>query len=174
MTRRGFADPFRLLAWASVAVAMFSVLIPVYTNEGCSRPRAPYCRSNLRQLTTGLLMYSQDYDDQSAPASGWEECLDPYIKNRYVYVCPQRPDTLHAYAYNRLLDRRPTKEIRDAAQAPVFFDSALGSAGGADRLQSFVRPHDGRGMIAFADAHVEAMRKTPRADAGLAPPSEHR
>jgi len=167
VSRPGFADPLRLLACAMAAVAVLGILMPVYT-DGRSTPCKRSCPSNLKQLACGLRMYSQHYDDRLPPAPLWEQGLDPYLKNRSLYTCPQRSETPHGYAYNQLLDRKPLKEIGDADREPVFSDSALGVPSGTDRLESFVRPHDGQGVVAYADLRVERVRTAPPADAGLA------
>jgi hypothetical protein len=52
--------------------------------------------SNLKQLGTGLLMYSQDYDEVFPPmktAAGVKKLLSPYIKDDSVFINPitQKP-----------------------------------------------------------------------------------
>jgi prepilin-type processing-associated H-X9-DG protein len=148
-----------------------AILFPVYSSARRAATSAS-CTSNLKQIATGLMMYSQDYNDQLPPSATWQAEVMPYIKSQQVFACPDRGPAPVGYAYNILLDRRPMRQILSPAATPMAFDSGLGS--GADRLESFVIPHAGRGNVAFADGHVKALPTAPRADAGLAPAGKKR
>lgn len=124
------------------------------------------CMSNLKQSTTGLLMYAQDYDSYLPPAGKWHDGSTFYIKDDRVYTCPLREKQGTGYAFNQMLSGRSTKH-GDPEMVPLLFESGLGQRNGADGLQSFVTPHHGRGNVSFLDGHVRLLTSAPSAADGL-------
>ena len=80
----------------------------------------------------------------SAPNSTGLTC-PMYYKDPSAYRCPTQLYLPSGYAYNVLLDRRPTNEVLIPAATPMLFDSTLGVRHSADRLESFVPLHSGIG-----------------------------
>jgi len=144
-----------------------AIMYPVFGSARLAA-QSTACRSNLKQVAVGMMMYAQDYDEQLPPSGIWQDGVLPYIKNTQVFVCPSRRHLVAGYAYNALLDRRKMKEILAPAGTPMVFESFLGVPNGADRLESFVTTHSGRGNIAYADGHVTAVSAAPPASSGLA------
>ena len=64
------------------------------------KARQASCLSNVRQLLTAILSYSQDYDERLplTPDPGalsylwWDNTVQPYIKNRQILKCPSAVD----------------------------------------------------------------------------------
>ncbi|MGV3721653.1 MAG: hypothetical protein ACO1SX_12145 [Actinomycetota bacterium] len=79
-----------LLGWAAVVV-----LIDAFLDVKKS-PREAVCRSNLKQMATALMIYSEDYDRRLPPtgyAVGAEavalpSLMYPYIKSGDIWACP--------------------------------------------------------------------------------------
>jgi prepilin-type N-terminal cleavage/methylation domain-containing protein/prepilin-type processing-associated H-X9-DG protein len=98
MTRRGFTLIELLVVIAIIAI-LAAILFPVFARAR-EKARQTSCLSNLKQLGLGLLMYSQDYDEQLAPTYmwlqppanwpliSWRPMVYPYIKNAQIFVCP--------------------------------------------------------------------------------------
>ena len=150
-----------------------------------SRPktvdRGSRCNSNLRQLSMGLVMYAEDYDDHLPPAHVWADTLFPYVKNSKIFVClsAQRDygGLATHYGFNSLLGERRTEDIPAPADCPMLFESSVLFAPDMRRnvtnpLTSFVARHRGTGHIAYADGHVRAVKTPPDAYAGLAKPKD--
>jgi prepilin-type N-terminal cleavage/methylation domain-containing protein/prepilin-type processing-associated H-X9-DG protein len=97
-----------LLVVIAIIAILAAILFPVFA-QARAKARAVTCISNLKQLTLGMVMYSQDYDesfpqwkwDQSwsggtPPPGGrvndgttlWWNAIYPYVKNSGVYACP--------------------------------------------------------------------------------------
>jgi prepilin-type N-terminal cleavage/methylation domain-containing protein/prepilin-type processing-associated H-X9-DG protein len=90
-----------LLVVIAIIAILAAILFPVFA-QAREKARAASCLSNLKQLTTGFMMYSQDYDETfpqwkwqpnySAGANNatslWHNAIYPYVKNAQVYSCP--------------------------------------------------------------------------------------
>lgn len=102
MTRRrtpkynGFTLIELLVVIAIIAI-LAAILMPVFA-QAREKARQSTCMSNMKQLGIGLSMYAQDYDERlcvlgvSAEGQGrWMWMLNPYIKNRQIFTCPNVP-----------------------------------------------------------------------------------
>jgi prepilin-type N-terminal cleavage/methylation domain-containing protein/prepilin-type processing-associated H-X9-DG protein len=92
--QRGFTL-LEFLVVLVIIVVLVLILWPVYSSGPHGGQRIS-CQSNLKQVTTALLMYTQDYDDRVAPFANGSMAsptklpalLHPYLKNRAVWRCP--------------------------------------------------------------------------------------
>lgn len=107
-SKKGFTLIELLVVIAIIAI-LAAILFPVFA-KAREKARQASCQSNIKQLTMGMLMYVQDYDETYplavAPLSGnypngqpgstgdpagwqmWMTVIYPYVKNNKVYVCP--------------------------------------------------------------------------------------
>src|SRR2546427_9066971 len=96
-TKRGGFTLIELLVVIAIIAILAAILFPVFA-QARESARKISCLSNVKQLTLGWLMYSQDYDEAYAmtaqldgdPATGnwwgtsqrfWQEFIEPYVKN---------------------------------------------------------------------------------------------
>ncbi len=150
-----------------VGVILAAVLMPVFA-QARERARTTSCQSNLKQASTGMLMYSQDYDGKFPLASTWTPGIFPYIKNASVFRCPSVAPPGQAapmppfgapittdYGFNAALSGFPQSKIVSPAQLTMLFESANNvSAGGAQNVAQPGR-HNGGNNFAYADGHVK-------------------
>ncbi|MBC7528938.1 MAG: DUF1559 domain-containing protein [Chthonomonadaceae bacterium] len=93
--RNGFTLIELLVVIAIIAI-LAAILFPVFA-QAREKARGVSCLSNLKQIGTGLLMYSQDYDENICPpfvgntganAMTWDRLMQPYVKNQQITTCP--------------------------------------------------------------------------------------
>jgi prepilin-type N-terminal cleavage/methylation domain-containing protein/prepilin-type processing-associated H-X9-DG protein len=97
MRRTGFTLIELLVVIAIIAI-LAAILFPVFSRAR-EKARQSSCTSNLKQLTSGIMMYAQDYDG-SYPMSAFptgagvatlNSQLIPYVKNAQLGQCPSEP-----------------------------------------------------------------------------------
>ena len=95
-----------LLVVIAIIAILAAILFPVFA-KARDKGRQAVCLSNLRQMGTALVMYSQDYDEThpgvwfgppslqswSQPSNAtlfykWMDAVYPYVKNEQVFDCP--------------------------------------------------------------------------------------
>lgn len=119
--RKGQSAAFtliELLVVIAIIAILAAILFPVFA-QAREQARKTSCISNLRQLSLGVMMYVQDYDERFPAWSGvcahnpgevispttgpcgndtemsffrWAVLTQPYIKNSQIFKCPSYPD----------------------------------------------------------------------------------
>ena len=104
--KRGFTL-IELLVVIAIIGILAAMLFPVFARAREAARRA-VCLNNIKQMSLGMLMYLNDYDEMfpsrvtddptatgtaskaewANPWQRWFIKVDPYIKNRSVYACP--------------------------------------------------------------------------------------
>lgn len=107
MKRSGFT----LWKWLASGAGLFlvaAIFLPVFARSRGSDGQRVRCPNNLKQISLGLLQYSQDFDeklpmiafsstsnalDSKIPNEkkrffGWADVLYPYTKNTQIFQCP--------------------------------------------------------------------------------------
>ena len=97
MRRRGFTLIELLVVIAIIAI-LAAILFPVFA-KAREKARQSSCLSNVKQLMTAVLSYTQDYDEKfplarmHGRADGgnyWYQVIAPYVKNAQIFVCPSK------------------------------------------------------------------------------------
>lgn len=95
--KKGFTLIELLVVIAIIAI-LAAILFPVFA-KAREKARQSNCASNVKQISTGLAMYYQDYDEQmpGGTAVHWDGTLTiggfvdpvaPYLKNTQIFTCP--------------------------------------------------------------------------------------
>jgi prepilin-type N-terminal cleavage/methylation domain-containing protein/prepilin-type processing-associated H-X9-DG protein len=99
-----------LVVIAIIAI-LAAILFPVFA-QAREKARQTTCLSNLKQLGTGLYMYTQDYDEM-LPASSfaavpgqsinsiqnpkWADVIQPYVRNDQLFTCPSDSSSMRTF-----------------------------------------------------------------------------
>jgi prepilin-type N-terminal cleavage/methylation domain-containing protein/prepilin-type processing-associated H-X9-DG protein len=120
--RNGFTLIELLVVIAIIAI-LAAILFPVFA-QARDKARQTACLSNCKQIGTAVQMYAQDYDE-NLPNAGpdwpgnnrhpvfragyqwamWAILMDPYIKNRQVWLCPSGPSSGSGFEWGPPTDR---------------------------------------------------------------------
>ena len=88
-----------LLVVIAIIAILAAILFPVFATAR-DKARQASCISNVKQISLGILMYAQDYDEifpLEANETGsdkyiydytWVNYTQPYVKNLQVFICP--------------------------------------------------------------------------------------
>jgi prepilin-type N-terminal cleavage/methylation domain-containing protein/prepilin-type processing-associated H-X9-DG protein len=110
--RKGFTLIELLVVIAIIAI-LAAILFPVFA-QAREKARQTTCTSNLKQLSTAIMMYYGDYDE-SYPMSVYagrttanapcaytaQAALEPYLKNKNIYECPTAAQSMNMDAFWR-------------------------------------------------------------------------
>jgi prepilin-type processing-associated H-X9-DG protein len=138
---------------ASVAptAVMAAMLLPAISNAR-EKARQIACMNNLKQIGLGLIMYTNDHDDnfpEPMGAEGLRQIME-YLPSTAVFACPSHgieppdPDAIEEASISYVYLGAPNvAEIRGFSSLPLAFD----------------RPgnHKNQVNVLFADGHVEAL-----------------
>ena len=161
-----------LLVVIAIIAILAAILFPVFA-QAREKARATACLSNMKQIGTALMMYTQDYDETNPPRNdlvvdfnnpavvavnpSYIGVLTPYTKNKDIYACPSVPAvTTPAFPANQL----PTKDSatsylgnavvmqRALAAIPnpadIVYVQELFNKRGMAFCRPFLRPADGK------------------------------
>lgn len=154
---RGFTLIELLVVIAIIAI-LSAILLSVFA-EAREQARRLNCVSNLKQLSSSYMMYVQDYDERlptQVNGAGKElreaqALLQPYIRNRNIFYCPDRNNTACSTALDptgRCIGYAPNFGIYSLSNGLGIFDVPFYSAGaGGDvyvgkLLSQFVSPSE--------------------------------
>ena len=82
-----------LLVVIAIIAILAAILFPVFA-QAREKARASSCTSNMKQLSTAVLMYVQDFDEgyplgtPSYWRDSWPVEISPYVKSLEVFRCP--------------------------------------------------------------------------------------
>ncbi|MDR3707578.1 MAG: DUF1559 domain-containing protein [Capsulimonadaceae bacterium] len=92
-TRAAFTLIELLIVIAIIAI-LAAILFPVFATAR-EKARQSSCASNLKQISLGMIQYTQDYDEffpwtvtLSEYGPGWAGHIYPYVKSTSVFTCP--------------------------------------------------------------------------------------
>jgi prepilin-type processing-associated H-X9-DG protein len=122
-----------------IIAILAAILFPVFARAR-EKARQSACLSNVKQITLGVLMYAQDYDERLSPSywRDWDtgeresfiEFINPYVKNSQVWDCPSQTVKSsigycgnRSYSFNDMMWQRKLAEIESPATKVFLADS---------------------------------------------------
>lgn len=87
-----------LLVVIAIIAILAAILFPVFSRAK-EKAKQTACISNMRQMSTGIMLYMSDYDDGLPMSSNyavptndpnrlWTNQISPYLNTKGVFVCP--------------------------------------------------------------------------------------
>lgn len=142
--RHGFTLIELLVVIAIIAI-LAAILFPVFV-QAREKARQSSCASNEKQIGLAIMQYAQDYDEtfpsvwsgQSNQISAnqlqyWPHAIQPYVKNREVFRCPNEQTTnACSYLANSFTDLKPLAAVSSTAQTILVIDGNNGTSAGKD------------------------------------------
>jgi hypothetical protein len=121
------------------------------------RAQAVASLSNVKQINTGVLMYTQDYDEiLPTPASKYTELVQPYVRNNALFHAPAAPvEEMVSYSFNKNLQGVSLAAIAAPATTIMIYE-------GKDGKPNY--RYEGMTVIGFVDGHAKMC--TPQMVAG--------
>ena len=161
--RRGFTLIELLVVIAIIAI-LAAILFPVFA-KAREKARQTSCLSNVKEITLGMLMYVQDYDEVFCGRSMgvyphsmgdgrtvcWVGLIYPYIKNSQIYLCPSYPARYTLYAWSG------TTRIDIPGNIGYNFCGVGGSTGASWMLAQCQRPAEN---VLLADSVCAGLKST--------------
>ena len=142
-----------LLVVIAIIAILAAILFPVFA-KAREKARQSSCLSNLKQIGLAYMQYAQDYDgwvpgfltgNSGLTRIAWYDNVQPYMKNRQLYICPSslyylapnRYATTNTaanatlggtdyYGYNTALYKNPSEKI---LVADTIGDNSAGNVG---------------------------------------------
>lgn len=93
--KRGGFTLIELLVVIAIISILAAILFPVFARARENARRAS-CQSNLKQISLGIMQYTQDYDEKypllQDPTAGsgipYTAAIQPYVKSTQLFICP--------------------------------------------------------------------------------------
>ncbi len=138
-----------------------------------SRQNMVISEEHLKQISLGIIQYTQDNNERFPDASHWADEISPYLVSSGVTGAErsrQLLDLFHdpsapagqtwSYAYNRALSHLSLAKLNLPAQVVMVFTSTQGIRNASDTGQSLPQPgwHFGGNVYAFTDGHVKYVK----------------
>jgi len=123
-----------LLVVIAIIAILAAILFPVFARAR-EKARSSSCQSNLKQIGLAFHQYMTDYDERM-PGSWfdvngnvsldqgdytWRVAIQPYIKNRQIFVCPSDPTR---NAFSQVYD--PSTDYSDIAPSGAAYTAGYG------------------------------------------------
>jgi prepilin-type N-terminal cleavage/methylation domain-containing protein/prepilin-type processing-associated H-X9-DG protein len=129
-----------LLVVIAIIAILAAILFPVFA-QAREKARQSGCLSNLKQIGTALMMYTQDYDEAypcnwygglwpttpDGKQYKWMDAVYPYVKNEQVFTCPSDGSSRKNYIYYRNLPKQSTDNWGSYLTNVAYWDLGPGT-----------------------------------------------
>ncbi len=100
---------------AATMVIVAAMIMPTFSRTR-EKARQTSCLSNMKQLALGIEMFAKDHEGRLPGAVTWAEDIRPYVQNKQIFECPERPrGEKGGYAINALVAGKKLDDIPDKA-----------------------------------------------------------
>jgi len=142
--RNGFTLIELLVVIAIIAI-LAAILFPVFS-QAREKARQTGCLSNLKQIGTGLMMYTQDYDEAypcnwfgglwpttpDGKQYKWMDAIYPYVKSEQVFTCPSDGGARKTYIHYSRLPKASQDNWGSYLTNTAYWDNGAGQSPSSD------------------------------------------
>lgn len=148
-----------LLVVIAIIAILAAILFPVFA-KAREKARQTACLNNQRQIAVAVQMYTQDHDETLPSATTWVGDTSTLGIAAKSFDCPSTSKKGHAgnpdYGYNYTLGETSLGDIKAPDTTPVITDVKTSVEDGIIYGgQEWDRRHSKKGIVAYADGHVE-------------------
>jgi prepilin-type N-terminal cleavage/methylation domain-containing protein/prepilin-type processing-associated H-X9-DG protein len=151
-----------LLVVIAIIAILAAILFPVFARAR-ENARRTSCQSNLKQIGTAAMMYTQDYDERLpyyslAPVGYWENAIYPYTRSTQVYNCPSRTvedERAYGMNYPYMSSGQALAQIGSPAETVYIMDANINDGGACSTAGPY-----GSNPTYCTYAHVSYPRQT--------------
>jgi len=175
-----------LLVVIAIIAILSGLLLPALA-KAKDKSRQIVCAGNLKQISTGIIMYTNDYDGYCPTAFGpasnnfnisAPRLLYEYLgingnsntTNKPIFHCPKSPtanNEVISLGHNYYLHQQRISSVRLPASTIAYFDCRSGYIGGYGMwldasIEEWITPflrHDRQANYVMLDNHVELQRR---------------
>ncbi len=142
---------------ALLGIIAVAALVGAAGTAARGQASAARCRSNLKQVALGVMMFSQDHNETFPDATTWETDVQPYVRDTGLFTCPSGGGEDQSYEMNPALSRANLMQVPNLATTPLVYDAGFSNG---------TPPHPEGWMVAFADGHCKAVTASEAAQYG--------
>jgi prepilin-type processing-associated H-X9-DG protein len=151
-TRLAAGSALSLLAVLTWCAAASLIPLAVW-----NRREGVACISNMKQLGLAFSLYSEDHGGWFPPNGSWRDGIAPYSLREIRCPISGSPWT---YGMNRALSGKNVAAIKEPSSLVVLFEANAEEENFSGGPLDWVRRHDGRGTLGFADGHARLVDRT--------------
>ena len=115
---------------------------------GLAGPDGDSCRSNLKQIGLGMLMFAQDHNETFPGAGTWQTDVMPYLRNAQLLDCPGSRKGNASYEMNPRASQLGLAQNQMPAMTPLVYDAGFPNGS---------PPHPEGWNVVFADGHCKSV-----------------
>lgn len=154
-----------IIVCVSIVLVIGAILMPVFPDHEHGSAKREGCRSNVKHLALGLIMYETDTDDYFPGAANWADLTLPYMKDTDIYRCPglsAPSDRRFGHAFYSALSYKKGASLPQAGTEPLVFDSSdltWNANGPLSLMPASGRFKMGKSMVGFQDGHASLLTR---------------
>jgi prepilin-type N-terminal cleavage/methylation domain-containing protein/prepilin-type processing-associated H-X9-DG protein len=167
LRRRAGFTLIELLVVIAIIAILAAILFPVFARAR-AKAKQSSCLSYTKQLALATIMYASDYDETFPRVGDWYTAIEPYVKNRQIFLCPEDSTANGrtgasgfklSYGINGNVCGYTTTNVEAPATTLLEFDATVTSSTDGTGC-AYV--HNDVANFSFCDGHTKALK-----DAGL-------
>lgn len=162
-----------VIASAALLIILTLILFPIHIGDEKISGKTTACISNLKQLSTSLIMYMSDYDERMPNAKSWCDSINEYKRPNATLSCTALPSSWEAvqmpdsdglgFSMNAFLSAVDTRRFEEQADTYMLYESSTIGKNVSEFFPRLPVPsrHQGKYVVTFLDGHARTFPGAP-------------